>query len=38
MYRLDLLDPIRERVRAGLPYLGVSAGSNLACPPLPSRN
>jgi dipeptidase E len=37
-YRLDLLGLIRERVRAGMPYLGVSAGSNLACPHHPSRN
>src|SRR5688500_8326622 len=28
LYRLNLLDPIRERVRAGMPYLGISAGTN----------
>jgi dipeptidase E len=33
-----LLEPIRQRVRGGMPYMGVSAGSNVACPPLPSRN
>jgi dipeptidase E len=38
MYRLDLLDLIRERVRGGLPYLGVSAGSNLACPTIKTTN
>ena len=38
MYRLDLLDLIRERVRDGLPYLGVSAGSNLACPTIKTTN
>jgi dipeptidase E len=38
MYRLDLLDPIRERVRGGLPYLGTSAGSNLACPTIKTTN
>src|SRR5258707_6820558 len=27
LYERDLLAPIRERVRAGLPYLGSSAGS-----------
>jgi dipeptidase E len=30
MYELDLLDPIRHRVSAGVPYLGASAGSNVA--------
>jgi dipeptidase E len=38
MYRLDLLEPIRERVRGGMPYLGVSAGSNLACPTIKTTN
>src|SRR5256885_10753542 len=28
----DLLDPLGARVRAGMPYLGASAGTNLACP------
>src|SRR5262245_27651256 len=30
MYELDLLAPIRRRVSAGVPYVGASAGSNLA--------
>jgi dipeptidase E len=38
LYAKGLIEPIRRRVRGGLPYLGVSAGSNVACPPLPSRN
>jgi len=38
LYRLDLLDVIRQRVRAGLPYLGVSAGSNVACPTIQTTN
>ena len=30
----DLLDPIRQRVAAGVPYIGSSAGSIVACPTL----
>jgi dipeptidase E len=38
LYRHGLLEPIRQRVRAGMPYLGISAGCNVACPTLPPRN
>jgi dipeptidase E len=38
LYRLDLLGPLRERARAGVPYLGVSAGSNVACPTIKTTN
>jgi dipeptidase E len=38
LYRIDLLDVIRERVRAGVPYVGVSAGSNVACPTIQTTN
>src|SRR5262245_49958666 len=38
LYRLGLLEPIRARVRAGLPYLGVSAGTNVACPTIKTTN
>jgi dipeptidase E len=38
LYRRDLLDGIRARVRAGLPYFGVSAGSNVACPTIMTTN
>lgn len=36
--RHGLLEPIRRRVRAGMPYLGISAGTNLACPTIRTTN
>lgn len=33
-----LLTPLRERVLAGVPYLGWSAGANLACPTIQTTN
>ena len=33
-----LLDPIRARVAAGMPYLGASAGSNVACLTIKTTN
>ncbi len=38
LYRLELLDPIRRRVAAGMPYLGTSAGSNVACLTIKTTN
>jgi dipeptidase E len=36
LYGRDLLGVLRRRVRGGMPYLGVSAGTNVACPTIPS--
>lgn len=38
LYRLRLLPVIRERVRAGVPYIGISAGTNMACPTMKTTN
>lgn len=38
LYDQQLLDPIRERVRAGMPYMGASAGSNVAGPTIRTTN
>lgn len=34
----DLMEPIRKKVKAGTPYMGWSAGSNVACPTLRTTN
>jgi dipeptidase E len=38
LYRLNLLHPIRDRVAGGMPYLGVSAGTNVAGPTIRTTN
>jgi dipeptidase E len=38
LHATKLLEPIRERVRAGLPYVGWSAGANVACPTIRTTN
>ncbi len=38
LYALGVLHALRNRVRAGAPYLGVSAGTNLACPTIKTTN
>lgn len=38
IHRNKLVEPIRRRVREGAPYMGWSAGSNVACPTLRTTN
>jgi dipeptidase E len=38
LWNARLVEPIRARVRGGMPYLGSSAGSNAACPTLKTTN
>jgi len=38
LYDLDLVQPLRQQARDGMPYTGASAGSNLACPTIMTTN
>ncbi|QCP52225.1 dipeptidase PepE [Trinickia violacea] len=38
MYEADIVDAIRAKVHAGTPYIGWSAGSNVACPTIRTTN
>jgi dipeptidase E len=38
LYTRELLEPIRERVLAGVPFIGWSAGANVACPTIKTTN
>jgi len=38
LHRYGLLEPIRQRVAEGMPYMGVSAGTNVACPTMQTTN
>jgi dipeptidase E len=38
LYETALVETIKERVEAGVPYIGWSAGSNVACPTIRTTN
>jgi dipeptidase E len=38
LYDRSLLEPLRHVVRNGVPYVGASAGSNIACPTIKTTN
>ena len=38
LYDVDVLSAIRKRVEEGMPYIGSSAGSNVACPTIKTTN
>ncbi|MFC1852580.1 dipeptidase PepE [candidate division CSSED10-310 bacterium] len=38
LYKNELMEPIRNRVRGGMPYIGTSAGSNVAGPTIQTTN
>ncbi|MDR0799881.1 MAG: dipeptidase PepE [Dysgonamonadaceae bacterium] len=38
LYQNELIEPIRRQAIAGVPYIGWSAGSNIACPTLRTTN
>lgn len=38
LYEKDLLEVIRDRVHGGMPFLGISAGCNMACPTMKTTN
>ena len=38
LYDNDLVEPLRQRVLAGMPYMGSSAGTNITCPTIRTTN
>jgi len=38
LQRFGLIEPLKGRVEGGMPYMGVSAGTNVACPTMQTTN
>ncbi len=38
LYELELIEPIRAAVKSAVPYMGSSAGTNMACPTIRTTN
>ena len=38
LYGAKIIEPIRDKIFAGIPYMGWSAGSNVACPSIKTTN
>lgn len=38
LWRHELIEPVRRRVKSGVPYIGTSAGANVACPSIRTTN
>lgn len=38
LWRHELIEPIGRRVKSGMPYIGTSAGANVACPSIRTTN
>lgn len=38
LYDLELIDIIKEKVNTGIPYIGISAGTNITCPSIHTTN
>lgn len=37
-HKLELITPLRKKIKSGTPYIGWSAGSNVACPSITTTN
>jgi dipeptidase E len=38
LHQMQLMDPLREKIESGIPYMGTSAGSNIAGPSMRTTN
>lgn len=38
LYKNNIIDAIKKKVKNGMPYIGTSAGSNIACPSIKTTN